>query len=139
MANHYSEMSAIVRIPEEKMDSAYDIWKTIIENYEHYSGEYEPGEYHGFQYQMDRSGIWIYHEEYIDVDSVLECVQQFLDEAEIDIPFFASWSYGCSKPRVDEFGGGAMCLRRNKPSVIIDAMSYVQNLIREEGKSSNEN
>ena len=138
MANNYSEMSAIVEIPEEKMDSAYEIWENIIDKYEHYSGEYEPGECHGFQYEINRSGIWLYGEESVDIESLSECVQALLDEAGIAIPFFASWSYGCSKPRVDEFGGGAMCLRRDKPPVILDAMSYVQNIIREESDALDE-
>jgi len=138
MANHYSEMSAFVEIPAEKIESSKKIWERIIGEYEHYSGEHAAGEYHGFDYEY-RSGIWIHHEEYIDVESVIDCVQQFLDEAEIDIPFYGSWSYGCSKPRIDEFGGGAMCLRRDKPPVVIDAMSHVQKIVREEGKSSNEN
>ena len=71
--------------------------------------------------------MWFSADECIDTTQVAIFAQALLDELEIDEPFCFSWAYTCSKPRIDEFGGGACKVRRGMAPVWVDAMEYTAN------------
>ena len=124
MANNYQESSSYLTLPEDKLDAAMEIVEKEMKKIEEDEDGYG---YCGFTAEKESNGIWFYGEESIDVDHLEQAVREVIEQLEIDEPFYASWSYTCSKPRVDEFGGGAFAIVRGKPTVWIDAMSEVKN------------
>jgi hypothetical protein len=52
--------------------------------------------------------LWIYADEGGDLDRVAHLVQKFLKTFRISECWSLTWSESCSKPRVGEFGGGAL-------------------------------
>jgi hypothetical protein len=71
---------------------------------------FEPGR---FEYEPhdDLCSVWVYSEEYGNLDAVAECAREvlaFTDDS--DTVFTLTWSETCSKPRFGEFGGGYMVI-----------------------------
>jgi hypothetical protein len=72
----------------------------------------------GFEYEFDDDAsptepnwgrhLWLYAEEYGDVDSAAWLVQKFLKQFRPDRCWSITYATTCSKPRVGEFGGGAV-------------------------------
>ena len=70
----------------------------------------------GFEHEFsddDKDGdwgryVWLYAEEWADVERVAHLVQKFLKKFRPDQCWSLSWATTCSKPRVGEFGGGAL-------------------------------
>jgi len=53
--------------------------------------------------------LWIHDDGgYVDVDQIAAFVHRFLKQFRPDEGFKTTWACTCSKPRVDEFGGGAI-------------------------------
>lgn len=80
----------------------------------------------GVEVAFEDEGIWFSHEESINVDNLAVLVQALLDELEIDEPFVFSWANTCSKPRLDEFDGGACALKRGQPAYWVNAVWLAQ-------------
>ena len=57
--------------------------------------------------------LWIYAEEHGQNDSAAYLVQMFLRQFQPDGCWSLTYSYRCSKPRVGEFGGGAVFVTAN--------------------------
>jgi len=121
MANNYVETSFIVPVPADKTEQAEKLVEDFINDPENQSNYYDCF----FDYEFNNDGLWIHSEESCNVDAVIDCVQVLLDELDIDEPVAFSWAYTCSKPRVDEFGGGAACLRKGEEPIIIEALQEV--------------
>jgi len=70
----------------------------------------------GFQYEFCDSGefedygrhLWLYAQDWGYVDNVVHLVQEFLKAFRPDDCWSLTWSTTCSKPKVGEFGGGAV-------------------------------
>jgi len=123
MANNYCEFSAMLEIPEDKVAAAMTVAMRVCEELE--SDEDEG--YVGCNVQYDKNGIWFSSDAGEgNADHVERIAKAVLEEMEIDEPFYCSWAFTCSKPRIDEFGGGAMKVQRGKETMYIDAMSFVQ-------------
>ena len=122
MANNYCESSSKLYLKPEHLEKAREILARV-------AGEIEadPEDSLGVLIDVDDDGVWFRGEESINPDNVAMVAQELLDELEIDEPFVFSWSYTCSKPRIDEFGGGACALKRGQPAYWVDAMSMAQN------------
>jgi len=65
-----------------------------------------------FEFQSDDS-LWIYSEESGDMENVAEVVQVFLQRFRPDQCWSMEYSLGCSKPRTDAYGGGAVFVTAN--------------------------
>jgi len=52
--------------------------------------------------------LWLYAEEYGSPDNVAWLVQKFLKTFRSDQCWWLTWASTCSKPRIGEFGGGAI-------------------------------
>mgnify|MGYP003589551477 CR=1 FL=1 len=76
---------------------------------------------------MESEGVWFHVEESGNTDHVEAIARALLEELEMDEPFVCSWAYTCSKPRIDEFGGGAMVVRRGHETIWVDAMDSARN------------
>jgi hypothetical protein len=121
----------MLEIPEDKLEQAILIVERVKEELE----DAEPN-YIGFDAEFEDEGLWIHDDgESIDVEHVAILAQRLLDELEIDEPFVFSWAYTCSKPRVDEFGGGACAVRRGKDPIWCDARNEAECALKDEDRA----
>lgn len=117
MANNYLESSSMIEIPEEKREAACK----ILEQVEHELEQSEEG-HAGFTAELEPKGMWIYGEESINIEHTELLVSRLVDELDLK-PVTISWAYTCSKPRIDEFGGGACVIRKDQDTVWVDAVT----------------
>ena len=61
-----------------------------------------------FQWVIDADGLWLYSDEHGDLEQVAEFVRAFLARFRPNQCWSLTWSSTCSKPRIGEFGGGAL-------------------------------
>ncbi|MEB3214425.1 MAG: hypothetical protein VKL39_23965 [Leptolyngbyaceae bacterium] len=123
MANNYCESSSFIDIPDDKIDKAREILQKVREELE----ASEDG-YAGFDAKIERGGAWIVHNESINPDHVESLVRALVEELDLP-PVVVSWSYTCSKPRIDEFGGGAFVVKKGFNTVWIDARNEAEKVL----------
>ena len=116
MANNYCESSSKLKLTHEQLTTAIPIAEKVM-------AEIEKEGHLGVVVEYEDDGIWFHDEESIVPEQVVQIAQAVLDGLEIDEPFVFGWCFRCDKPRVDEFGGGACCVRRGKPAFWVDATS----------------
>ena len=104
MANNYRSFSEMLAL---NTDAEREWCKSYLKDL----GDTEDGT--EFGYAFEDQGLWVFTEEYGNVDRVADLVQEFFKEFRPDGIFTLSWSDTCSKPRLGEFGGGAVCVTRN--------------------------
>jgi hypothetical protein len=129
MANNYTQSSSILEIPNDKLAQAV----LIVERFKDELENSEEG-YVGFEASFECASLWIRDGgENFAADHVMLLVQSLLDDLQIDAPFVFSWANTCSKPRVDEFNGGACLVRRGKDPIWCDPINEVcrQDALRE--------
>ena len=123
MANNYCQFSCALEAPTPKEIK----WlKKKLEELE----EQQEDDYEGMNFQAnieiaDAAGgkmLWIHADESGSPDDVANFVQAFLVANRPKDSFVFSWSFTCSKPRLDEFGGGA-CFVTAKKMKFFDAQS----------------
>jgi len=123
MANNFTETSSWLSVEQKDVERAREIVARVISEIEE---EDEGGCTIIAEVEDKRgySGVW-FHSESFYFDHMADIAQALLDELEIDRPFAFSWSYTCSKPRIDGFGGGACVLRRDEDPYIVDAIEHI--------------
>jgi hypothetical protein len=129
MANNYTQSSSMLEIPKDKLEQAILIVKRVKQELENS----EEG-YVGFEAFFECASLWIRDDgKNFAADHVTLLVQSLLDDLQIDAPFVFSWANTCSKPRVDEFNGGACLVRRGKDPIWCDPINEVcrQDALRE--------
>jgi len=119
MANNYLEYSSFLNIPADKIERAREIVAREIAKLE---DDDECG-YCGTLAEVESEGVWFHVEESGNTDHVEAIARALVEELELDEPFVCSWAYTCSSPRVDEFGGGALLIRRGYETIWVDAHS----------------
>ena len=69
-----------------------------------------------FEFEVNNSEprIWFYSEESGNTNHVAEFVQMYLAHFHPDKCWYMSWADTCSKPRLDEFSGGAVFVTATK-------------------------
>ena len=122
MANNYLEYSAFLEVSADKIEQARAIVAREIAKLE---ADDEWG-YCGTRADVESRGVWFHAEESGNTDHVEAIARALVEELEIDDPFCCSWAYTCSSPRIDEFGGGAMVVRRGHETVWVDALNAAQ-------------
>jgi hypothetical protein len=126
MADYYCESSSFLKIPAEKLDKA----KEILDLLKAQASE-EMG-YPGYCYEVDGDGVCIYSS-YGDFnpDDAEIAARRLVEELGIDEPFVCSWSYTCSKPRIDAFGGGAFVVKRGYKTLWLDVQSLAKDAVEQ--------
>lgn len=116
MANNYVSGSCILEFPADKAERAMEVAKRVIY-------EIEEDQDHVIEVEVEFSdkGIWFHEMETFNPDTVAAIASAVIDDLELDDVFVFSWSYSCSKARVDEFGGGACAIAKGYPPLWIDA------------------
>ena len=132
MANNYLEYSAFLEIPSDKIEQARAIVARKIAKLE----DDDEWGYCGTCADVEERGVWFHAEESGNTDHVEAIAKALLEELEIDNPFCCSWAYTCSKPRIDEFGGGAMVVRRGHETVWVDALDQAKAIAAGVGKET---
>ena len=122
MANNYLEYSSFLEVPADKIEQARSIVAREIVKLE----EEDEWGYCGIYAEVEAKGVWFHAEESGNTDHVEAIARALVEELELDEPFVCSWAYTCSSPRIDEFGGGAMLVRRGHETVWVDAMNAAQ-------------
>lgn len=121
MANNYQSGSCRLMFPAEKCEQARVICERIISELKD-----DPEYWFGCNVEIDDDSIWFYEEESFNPETVATIAGTVIDELDLDEnyhPFVFGWSYTCSKPRLDEFGGGACAIAKGKEPFWIDAYS----------------
>ena len=136
MANNYMQFSTCFPLADENQaKEAMEIARKVAIDYL-VANEGEEKEdftdnttdFNGTSVELDGKDLWIYGEEYGNPDLVESVVKALQEHFKIDEPFYLSWAFTCSKMRLDEFGGGAMCVRRGKETLYIDALNHVRDM-----------
>jgi hypothetical protein len=70
----------------------------------------DPDDWPGFQWELTRPDfdLWLYGVECGNVSHVGEFVRAFLARFRLSDSWSLTWAETCSKPRIGEFGGGAL-------------------------------
>lgn len=114
MANNYTQFSVLL----PKVDSAKlaEFMAAVEARHEAADEEgnwdYLPLE--GLEYELRDGELWLYAEEDGHVTAASELIQEFLEHFAIDEGVYMSWACTCSKPRINEFDGGAVVVTRKE-------------------------
>jgi hypothetical protein len=119
MADNYCQSSTFVDVPREKIQQAEEIVAKFCREAEEDEGLYLLVEVENPA--QGPVGVWIYHDEYFDPNQAEALISTLLEELDLPEPVVCAWSYTCSKPRIDEFGGGAFCAQKGYDTVWVDA------------------
>jgi hypothetical protein len=131
MADHYVWSSSKMKLTPEQIVKAEAIVARVVKELEDDADE----GYCGVDVVVEKDGVWFAHNESINPEHVVLLAQALLDDLEIDLPFIFSWAFVCTKPRLDEFGGGACAVRRGKDPFYVDARNYVEEVIHAEERA----
>lgn len=129
MANHYTNTSSFLAVPESRLGEARKIIEQAVEEAEDGSCDVQVE----VQERGEGSGVWFHGEESVNLEHLAEIARALVEGLEIDEPFVCSWSYDCSKPRIDAFGGGALVIKRGYETYWCDARSHVEGVLRTGG------
>ena len=99
MANNYLQFSEVLTIKsaEEKDWLQVELDKAL-----------EEPSLSGLSWEFEDDGLWLYAEEYADVEALAFFVQAFLAHFKREDYWTLSYAETCSKPRLSEFSGGAV-------------------------------
>ena len=120
MANNYRDFSQVIRNLKPKE------YKWLSEQLESPDEvdvpEDEADFWPGFQvkFRDDNTTIWFYTVEHGNIHNVAAFVHAFLKKFRLREVFVMNWADTCSKPRIEEFGGGAIIISA-KDIIVIDA------------------
>jgi hypothetical protein len=111
-----------MNIPKSKLKRAKKICDKIAAELEANANE----GYCGVLYDIETEhpGIWFHGDESINVEHLERTARALVEKLKLK-PFFCSWAYTCSKPRIDEFGGGAFAIVRGKDTIWCDALQNI--------------
>jgi len=66
------------------------------------------------QFEREGDNLWLYSEETFNPEALAAAVCEFQGRFRSQAPWSFEWAETCSKPRLDEFGGGACVCYRGK-------------------------
>jgi hypothetical protein len=147
MANSYQQSSSYLDIPEDKLEAAKRIVDRVrrqlaVEEAKDFGCSEEelsdPGfclDEYGISCEVDfeESGIWLHHEESFDPYAAEIIARAVIEELQIDKAFFCTWANTCSKPRLDEFGGGGFVILRGHETYWTDVWSELEDKLSSGG------
>jgi hypothetical protein len=81
-------------------------------------------------YKDEGDHLWLHSEESTVIDMVAYVIAAFQKKFKCELAWQMSWSAGCSKPRIGEFGGGAVVVYKGECHWI-NARSWADDLAKE--------
>ncbi len=120
MANSYLQYSVEIKLPQGKTARAKEIIKSEINK-----PITEESGWESFEDEWEISGnsLYFWAEENGNTDALEAIVRLLVEALDLRDPVIVSWAYTCSKPRPDEFGGGAFAVAKGKKTIWIDAVT----------------
>jgi hypothetical protein len=109
MANNYLEFSTAIKdLTEEERKWCEDELEKLEEEHDKSLEDFGDGVMH-FEYSFERGDtmLWFHVCESGDPMNVADFISSFLERWRPDQCHSFAWAEYCSKPRLDEFGGGA--------------------------------
>ena len=108
MANNYTQFSVLLpKVPEEKLAAFMEAVEARQEAAEE-EDDYESMPLRGMEYETRDGELWLHADDSGDVDAAAKLIQDFLAHFDIDGGIYMSWACTCSKPRINQFEGGAV-------------------------------
>jgi len=114
VANNYLQFSEELKLTpkqavwvREELEKADKIEEPDI-------GEAGPGFDWAFEGTPDKPTLWLHADEQGDAEKAAYFVQAFLRKFRLKRAFTLSWAETCSRPRLSEFGGGAIFVTAKK-------------------------
>lgn len=98
MANNYTQFSTDIPATTEQQE-----W--LIAKLESTEEGYPP-----CQYETEETGLWVFAEEYGDIERLAEIIAEFQTHFKREESIILTYAQWCSKMRLDEFGGGAVAI-----------------------------
>ena len=102
MANNYTEFSEIIECDKKQQQD----W--LLEQFKKDDRSYACAA------EPDRDNVWVHSDESGDMGPVADVIAEFQTTFKITKPWIGSYCYNCDKPRISEFGGGAVVVNRGK-------------------------
>lgn len=136
MANNYTSTSSFIGIPKDKIEQA----RVIVGRVDDEMGDDPDCGCAQYTVDVEPDGVWIYSEESCDPEHIEVLVRALVEELDLPDIVVCSWAYTCSKPRIDEFGGGAFAVQKGIDTVWVDAAGRALEMARsarEEFKQQN--
>lgn len=124
MANNYTQWSAALYVEDTTKEALQEFIDAEIAKLE----DSEDG-FYGGRIEVEDHGdlrfVWFCSEEGGVIEDTVAVATALMENFNTEHRFTISWAYTCSKPRLDEFGGGAVCLVKGQEPIWIDAMNAV--------------
>jgi|3_EtaG_2_1085321.scaffolds.fasta_scaffold02017_9 hypothetical protein len=154
MANNYIEFSEMIHnlndeeqkyweklTDDERIDLSLEEHKKLQIQWESVGGTFENGAWPGFQWSFEsrkdgNKDLWIYVIESGDIDNLAIIIQDFLKVCRPDGYFTLTWAETCSKPRLQQFGGGYLLI--TKDEIKADNVHNMVYKLKKDWESENE-
>ena len=115
MADNYTQSSSLIIVPNDKMKLAREIIEKVRKESDDSEDFYCP------DVKIESNGVWLYSEENFDPYGAEHLVRSLVEDLDLSGVHVVSWAYTCSKPRIDQFGGGAFAVKKGCDTLWIDA------------------
>lgn len=103
MANYYTQFSTMIK---DLTDEERKWWEKYQEEKAERRESNDDDYFTTCNVELQNDGAWLYADDSCNIDSTAELIQRFLSENRPDQCHSFEWAETCSKPRLDEFGGG---------------------------------
>jgi hypothetical protein len=115
MANNYTDFSVLIPAGDGKGEKVVEWVNQVTKEGDDYGGEWGGS----VSFAADGDALWAYSDGgCADVDAAIALIQRFLRDFAIKGGVILSWADYCSKPRANEFSGGAALITRD--NVVIE-------------------
>jgi hypothetical protein len=134
MADHYMLTSFLYPLDEDREGEARISINQTLHSIAEERDE-DPGDFELMgSISFEPDGIWFSHHnnESADVDAFAEVVAGLQLDLKAKEPFVFSYAYTCSKPRLSEFGGGAIACLPDGRIKSTDALVALNDVLLEE-------
>lgn len=123
MASNYTQFSVSLPLPDgdnnrQMVDewyhsklAEYDRW--FDEHLEEGTEDYEENPLGGFDWELSDGCVWVYADENGNEEIAADFIQDYLISMGIDGGILMTWANTCSKPRINEFEGGAVIITKD--------------------------
>lgn len=111
MANNYTLASFVVLMTEDQTDYAMDLYEKLEEDSDKSfllaKQILDNPQFTGFRCTKEREGVWISHNDSIDVENAAAFVYHLILKFDLP-PVEFTWAEICDIPRLNEFSGGGI-------------------------------
>ena len=114
MADYYTQFSVL--LPKVDSVKLAEFMAAVEARHEaaDEEGDWDYLPLEGLEYELRDGELWLYAVENGHVMAASELIQEFLNYFELDGGIYMSWACTCSKPRINEFDGGAVVVTRKE-------------------------